>query len=459
MRSHSRSAFTLIEMLVVIGIMAILMGMVYVGQRQPSAAVVVDLAAKELQATLFKARSMAMRTGNTYGVTFHIENEGDGRVMWNKKVGSGNKPGHWYQIVGPQRDIADKFGAEPPNPRNYEGDPDTKRFRDAVRQALVGDRHYLPEGARILAIGDLDFGCLTNWQGYRRGNDWPDEYPRPWFGLLKPASACTPTPPAGGAWQLYPWGGYDLEYERNNPGRWAYYRDGDQRTKWPATGFNRRGSLDGGSAQPSTQATGPIVDGMMLDLVIMFYADGHAEMTYQFFGQQRAGGGAWADGKHYVGSSNSVIDKPVGMRYGAAGVQHDVRLTGGFNFTIARDVNPEEERFYPVEGRYDLFESEADALRTITPFVRVFVHQRTGEVDIRDEHHSLSRVRMNQRNLRLKDFGMNAWFTSSDDPCIYRPAHRHFGFTDAMPASIHKSDPAWNDSEEGWRGWHPPYEP
>ena len=452
-----RTAFSLIELLVVIAIISLLSSMIFINTNEVSDELNVQIAARELQATFAKARALAIKTGNVHAVTFHVENAGDGRVMRNfEESDPAEFQGrHWYAIIGPQVEQRNWSRSQPPDPRRNSGRT-IEEFETAVELAMIGRRHYLPRGTRFLAIGDQDFGTFPNWQFYRDANRWLDVYPRPWFGVLKPASSAHPAPPSGSGnnFILYSWGGYDMEWEaaQKPAPSWATNGSGVQRSPYPRSGFNRRGDLDG-TGLPVTWADGPIIRGLQMDVVAIFFADGRCTMEPKFRAQRYLiHDNSW-DGKHRIGN-NSAIDGPIGMRYGACGPEHDVRATGGYHVTITRDVDTSED-IYPHghAERFDIFRSEEDAVKSITPFRRVFLHQDTSQVEIRNEQDPYCQMQMNQRNLLMSDVGV---VPPDGSMCtVYRPAHRNVGFTLRIDASL--QDAEW--TEDGWKGWFPPYAP
>ena len=457
--------FTLIELLVVLSIIAIISSMIFASRPEMDSEFAVDLASRELAATLNEARSLATISGKTHWVTFHIENAGDGRVLWNfNDDDAPDFPGrHWYAIIGPTKDARHqrKSAITPPPPWEYLKQSQ-QHYTDAIIVSQIGQRHYLPRGTRFLAISDQDFGTYSDLNAGRfKDEDWCEEYPRPWFGVLQPKSVAHPALPVEpeNNFILYPWGGYDMEWEAaQTPATvdriyGSNRSHGNQKSRFPRTGFNRRGNLDPGEwTVPQTWAERPIIRGLMTDVYIVFTPDGRAYMDRKWVADTKVGQDTNTyPVDHHIPGHTEKSDRPVGLRYGASGTEHDDALTGGFNFTICRDIDMEED-IYPNRNRLDVFRNEADALKSILPFRRVFVKSGTGSVSIRDEGHRYCQVRMNQKNIHMADVGLAP--PDGSNGLVFRPAHRHIGFSDRIDASLHDTD--WTD--DGWKGWFPPYE-
>ena len=93
-----RASFTLVELATVIGILALLFGLLtsMIGPRTIRGPMV-KAAADQLASVLRKTRQMAMDNKGVYGVTFNIQNApGSSGSVLNNRSG-----GHWYRIIGP----------------------------------------------------------------------------------------------------------------------------------------------------------------------------------------------------------------------------------------------------------------------------------------------------------------------------------------------------------------------
>ncbi len=469
MRQAMRSpqhAFSLIELLVVLFIMALLGSMIFV--QTESADNSVKVAALQLEATLTKARNLARQSGMAHAVVFHIENYGDGRVLQNFGLNEEETfiGRHWYAIVGPNK------GAQPitwgdggGGMRQYTKNPNMpplvdprtggwynnslyNEFLDDVAISQVGPRHYLPEGVRFLALGDYDFGFNIHdtriWKTTASDSNLLDEFPKPWFGVLKPVSSVPASiRPTNGNFVLYPWGGGDTEWE----------------TARSATNHTAFGTLDGQTT--NVEVHGPLVDGERIDFCILFQADGSA-YPVEHFAARRAfdmltkdNGFIYQDKDllhhpFFWNSMQGVNLNDANEAFKNSGIHHQTRLTGGVHITLCRDVD-ESEEIYSEPGRVDVFDNEEDALKSITPYYRVYVNNFSAATEVRDREHPMALTKMNQRRLIPTDVGE----TFPIDGVLYRPAYRHSYFADQINASLQDAD--WTDDPEGWRGWFPDY--
>jgi type II secretory pathway pseudopilin PulG len=215
----SRDAFTLVEVLVVIGIVTAVAAMILVVPSADRRDTDVRAAADELAAVLRSCRSMAMQRRGVYGVSFNIENQpgSTGRLLNNRSGG------HWYRIIGPREENAPNLampgsGFPPMYSRNTSSlngadcqwsqgsaASPVRYFLEAVDKAWVGDRRQLPAGkVRFVALTDQDNGDFRSstseaWApSTRKGDTYAPTYPRPWFGWWETATG-----------RLHAWGGYD----------------------------------------------------------------------------------------------------------------------------------------------------------------------------------------------------------------------------------------------------------
>ena len=490
MMRRLQKGLTLIEILVVLAIISIISSMIFMPQ-DVDESTVVQLAAEKLRSTINGTRARAISTNRVHIIVFNVENYGDGRVMWNVNTDADPKefPGrHWYAVIGPEKSNAEYLPEfEPPQAelaRDYyragNGAPKYNVMSPAETRAWVeskqiGERHYLPTGARFLAMTDTDRGMFGQYQQRAlEESKWPDEYPRPWYGVLKPTdlvrAGILTSDEEEAAYHLYPWGGYDLKYEQATPVAHKVQGDG----KYARTGFNLRGSIDvDHDAPPTTWATGTMLDGYLQDAVLIFYPDGNVDFqslssrNYNAFGvsNQSSWDAAYPDENRRYSSRSwcgyTILTEPQGW-YQGHGMTNDVDCTGGYHITICRDIQVGEE-IYPIDGRYDLFNSEEDALRSMMPFRRIFVDRNTGACEVRNEEHRFSETRINQRTMGYVDQAAPYPPKAHDDkgralrnrPVLRRP-YRYTGYWWRVSDSL-KAD-EWLDGEDGWKGWNPPYE-
>jgi prepilin-type N-terminal cleavage/methylation domain-containing protein len=202
-----RRAFSLIELLVVILILAILLGVAVAVPWREERGALVSSSADELAAVLRTTRTLAMEKRALYAVVFNIQNApGTSGLVLNNRSG-----GHWYRVLGPTSDGAGGWwflgNGFPPlynrelsslNGADTQNHPTTespvRHLLEAVERAWVGDRHVLPPGkVRFVALTDQDNGNFR-----KNGDTYPPTYPRPWFGSWDPVTK-----------RLSPWGGYD----------------------------------------------------------------------------------------------------------------------------------------------------------------------------------------------------------------------------------------------------------
>lgn len=413
---HCR-AFTLVEMLVVMSIIAMLSGLIFVAYDQ-SEVDVVTADAYELQTVLQRARTKAISTGKTHAVAFHIENAGDGTVLRNRSNSDDEDfPGrHWYCIIGPDnadRKLNQYVGRKSDKPpiagRNGEYKYNFFALEDyveAVKAAQAGPRHYLSSGVRFLALSDED-----RLHSY----DKHETYPRPWFGYYDDVSQT-----------LYPWGAYNreidatfkypntgLDYEGvdgpipydagldtnvNPPEVWArVHYDEVSRTgaimQWSgqtgnATSIHTHYGFKADYVGPDTThlpgKARPLINGYWCDYMILFNPKGEA---FSAAGKARA---------TYMNKRKWGRLQPQGRR--EMELRDYAGLTGGFYITLCRDVDPEDRVMYrqtsPITGdlSYNKFTSVEQAFDSITPFLRVYVNKITGKAEVRNNEHPGMRI-------------------------------------------------------------------
>jgi prepilin-type N-terminal cleavage/methylation domain-containing protein len=402
-----QSGFTLTELLVVMGIAALLVGMLLgsFGGEQRSAQV--KAAADQLAAVLGQARSLAIANQAMYGVAFNIQNEpGSSGAVLNNRSG-----GHWYRMLGPVKGLGryvyEGRIARVGKPDSYHGYPlpNFPDFLEEVRRDWVSEPYVLPaRRVRILALADTD-------EGARRRKDTPNgsgtvwygsggetTYPRPWFGYYD-------------GQRLWPWGGYDparptsgFWYQGSGPAvvgcRNPVDRrfDNNTRKEQGANGASVTQVLadvdldgDGLFDSPGERelaypvlvqgAPRPLVNADWLDYAIVFLPDGRAMATEwnqprrQYANQQATLTGSTNQGRNGVddlakatlavtGWSHTLFTgQGFACWYDIPEVAHFTRHTGGWFVTLAPDA---------LDDR-TVFPSAADALASITPMFRVFV--------------------------------------------------------------------------------------
>jgi len=201
----ARSAFSLIELLVVLGIVSLAGAMVLSLPRRMQAEESVRAAALELAGVLRQTRERAISSRSIHAVAFNIANApgSSGRIL-NNRAG-----GHWYRVLGP--DVHGSTGhwetPRPPLFNRFESgwmgvkvrvdglsDNPIRHVLDAMQRSWLGEPVHLPaRRVRFLALTDQDNG------DYRSpGDTYAPTYPRPWFGWWNADSG-----------RLHAWGGYD----------------------------------------------------------------------------------------------------------------------------------------------------------------------------------------------------------------------------------------------------------
>jgi type II secretory pathway pseudopilin PulG len=415
------AAFSLVELLIVIGIIMLLMGMIVVGSRSDQRDAQVRGAAEELAAVLRATHQRALATSQCYGVAFNIQNApGSSGAILNNRSG-----GHSYRVLGPAqrtRYVWDLRHLIPWSGGKLTIERDqgtaTGNFPDFiadVEASWIDAPHVLPPGkVRFLALGDTDEG--PRWRGSPQ-TYYSSTYPRPWFGYFDPVAK-----------RLWPWGGYDpgdrtsgFYYQGamdpsivgsvnpsdrlvNHDWDRISYLGGAESTAWGSAiviaDVDRNG--DGDTSDPDEKevnyplwlkdAPRPLVNSAWLDACLVFLPDGTV-----FFGEwNRArrfyrntaptGNGA---SRFFAGLSGipdramktsaavqypswgmplddwmmTITDRDIPKNAEIPEVSHFDRHTGGWHLTLGPDV---------LDDR-TTFTSPAEALDTMTPAYRVFV--------------------------------------------------------------------------------------
>ena len=412
-----RTAFTLVEMLVVTAIISVLMAIGFAVPWSVERQGLVRESAEELASTLRETRTRAMRENRTFAVSFNIENApgSSGRVLNNRSGG------HWYRVLGP-KDAAFHPGSDattarlPPifrkdaNSLNGSGCPWTwnsnplRHQLDLVNRCWVDEPHVLAKGkVRFLALTDQDNGdnCDSNGGGF-----YAATYPRPWFGWWDQNSK-----------NLYAWGGYTpeitmlyqgIQLGRYGPikanGRWAsqsgfFYEGFDGAITGCVNPSDRQvvddANNDGQVLDPEYNAPTywtlwkqgeprPLLNAAWLDFAFLFHPDGSVSTlwfnlrreyfeaslgvtNYAFCGASYSSQRVFTwDGKGRK-DINAVQDRTYGNLEPEAS-DFSAR-TGFFYITLAPDAKDDATAFPTAQ----------DALRTLTPMYRVGI-SRHGQV-------------------------------------------------------------------------------
>lgn len=417
-----RGGFSLIELLVVVGLLVTLMGMAFAMNSGEKKDAIVGGAAQELAATLRKARSLALERKGIYAVSFNIANPAGspGLVLSNRSGG------HWYRILGP-----DEFNASMANngsptvplmQRNIEGwagpgadrDKAVPPMLEAVSRSWIDDRHVLPPGkVRFLALTDQDNGSYMD-----DGDTFPATYPRPWFGWYDSTSN-----------RLFPWGGYDanllqvtqtrMNYAEVQPRSFggktishsAFFFEGDDGAiigsvnpsdRWIVT--DNSPSKDGwywhdnptdasvqdqpGGSTPASAANGwllfkageprPVINGDWQDFTLRFYPDGTVRQGPFLELRAEFGARLYATTMFTVQSGKLKMLGPGDM----------CNQTGANNRWNHEEATSYEDRtgtwwitLAPDTTDSDRFANAGDALRSLMPAYRVGIN-RLGDVRV-----------------------------------------------------------------------------
>ncbi len=438
-------AFTLIEMLVVISIIAILSTMIFIAQERSEEEMIASDALM-LQSTLDRARSLSISSGNSHGVAFHIENAGDGTVLKNKSVLDDSKElfvgRHWYCIIGPDKEGVKGFnfqsrkGELPPLVKPSHGGTKTfstlQDYAEVFEKAQIGPRIYLSEGVRFLALSDYDEQFVYEYKSTYTPYGRVVAPNRPWFGWYDDSTNT-----------LYPWGAYnrdiddaayvettgldyagldgEIDYDANldtnvSPnevwGRINMVWDFESSTvsnavysgataAYPeivttttkdnemSNHYNRHVDFIGPDTEVLAGKKRPLVNAYWCDFMIYYLPSGAARVTT-------------GHARHYFLNNNSSYGKFAPLGRSQMGIENQEDRVGGFTITICRDIDPEEDvELYPetnattAQPAYNKFNSVEDAFDSITPFMRVFVDKFTGVSDIRTNDHPLNQITPN----------------------------------------------------------------
>ncbi|NRA38312.1 MAG: hypothetical protein HRU15_09245 [Planctomycetes bacterium] len=369
----------------------------------------VSESALELQSVLIRARSLALKTGKMHAVSFHIENAGDGSVLRNRFPDDDypENGGHWYCIIGPDNQDSGKRSVDYPPLAYFDKSNHILSFFalsdyiQSMKNAQVGERHYLRPGTRFLALTDVD-------ELYSASGFSSTTYPRPWFGFYDDTTGI-----------LYPWGGYNQEIDISLPfansglhyegidGTIPYDVDLDTninpsqvwgRVHLEATAHNSaflalvedrtfekyfgnsRGYLGPDQSMLASVAGNkvvrPLVNALWGDLMIMFDATGAAHLSV-------------AHGRSvFFGAGGTSADIVSGREYML--INNVEEITGGFYISICRDVDVEDPKYKidSATGRvaYNRFDSAEDAFESIFPLKRVFIDRNSGLSEVRSDN-------------------------------------------------------------------------
>lgn len=401
-----KRGFSLIELIVVLGILSLLMGASAVLLRGETREAHVKAAAEELAAVLRDTRKRAMHDKAAYAVVFNIQNQPgtSGRVLNN---GSG---GHWYRVVGPSTYGSHESlfgsgasGRSIPLPGAFRtmggwANSNFPDFVERLRASWVGEPHVLPPGrVRFLALSDTDEGPRNNRSSAWRsrvgdqtyyGVSGETTYPRPWFGYYDAAAG-----------RLYPWGGYDPAKShdgRNYSGFYYEGGDGDVVGSRHPTDRTYNNDFDGSGDYANIDINGdgdvddpferevgypvwkegeprPLVNADWMDAAIMFVPTGEA-----FFLEWARGRWVYSAVQRDLSDAkgNGVRDMSkfykTNTQYGGSfrhennvstEVAHFDRHTGGWHITLGPDAIVDDDRFPDAQS----------ALASVLPAYRVYV--------------------------------------------------------------------------------------
>jgi prepilin-type N-terminal cleavage/methylation domain-containing protein len=391
-------AFTVIELIVVVGIIAVLSAIGLGGFQTGSPDAQVRTAAEDLASWLRRARALAISERVEYGIAFNLQNAvgSSGQVLNNRDGG------HWYRMIGPARSPTGSAGRSGRLPvagnlliDTVRCNPQFPDFTASIAESWRGQPLVLPPGkVRFLALGDTDegprvakgrpFDTGTVWYGNAGETTWP----RPWFGWWDQTSG-----------RLWAWGGYDAGkpssgffYQGSGPAvtgciqpdSRTYNNDFNDDKAFADTDLNSDGDVD----DPREREVNvplwrqgeprPLTDAAWLDACIIFRADGSAR--YLEWNRGRRAYLATSElsatsplyGRNGVNDRCKTIDPASTTcytgpdseaEYDKPEVGHFLRHNGGWHITLARDARSDTA----------VFPSAKDALDSILPAWRVFV--------------------------------------------------------------------------------------
>lgn len=368
-----RAAFTLVELLVVLGIVAIASALALSVPTADNRLGAVDAAARELGATLRVARSLALERQAVYGVAFNIQNgAGTSGSQINNWDGE-----HWYRIIGPS---LESNAPAPPDPTrlntSYGTAYNVVKVVRGVSRSWVGEPHRLAaRKVRFLALSDQDNGHSHTWDdGATQYGTFPSTYPRPWCGWWD-----------GAANRLRPWGGYDPALVdgagRKNS---AFYYEGQdgaitgcltpaaktRTSTLTKTEMGNESTADNASVLLAGGAPRPLVNGNWLDCQVLFYPDGHVQipgfMDLRYWSRrtQGAGGGNAVPGYGDLGDLYPPCKSLSNHRLHERPATWFQEASGYWYFTLAPDLQQDSDVFPNVQA----------ALKSLQPCMRVGIN-------------------------------------------------------------------------------------
>ncbi len=382
-----KRAFTLVELLTVVAIMAILMAMALSMPKQDRRRTAVEAASRELAGTLRLARSLAMERRTAYAVAFNIANGAgtSGRILNNWGGG------HWYQILGPNEDTLARNAPGwhhtlPVLTNAGSQSVSVVQVLDGINRTWIGQRTVLqPRQVRFLSLGDQDNGIVRLWyrDDIQEMRSFPATYPRPWCGWWEASTG-----------MLHGWGGYDSRVSGGQPvvrDFWNRNCSGFNFEGWSGTvsgcvnATTRTSTIDGRVLLRAGEPRA-LVNADWLDSYITFRPDGTAQfghfgrlrqMSYQFRGAAGVTGAAtgWGDIGDFLPILSetdwwwSNTDRIVDHDSQQAG--HFLRRTGYWHLTLAPDAESDSNEFPDARS----------AQRSMMPAYRVAVSP-SGEIKV-----------------------------------------------------------------------------
>lgn len=410
-----RRAFTLVEMMVVMLIVAVLVGIGATSIKRDQVDAQVRGAAESLAAVLRQTRSRAIEEQAAYGVVFNLQNQpGTTGTVLNNWSG-----GHWYRVIGPHaqgglnNSRALPLGVRLTNDWNQLTQGNFPDVLAKIAESWVSEPQVLPaRQVRFLALSDTDEGPRNTlgaanlwWSGSNiyYGNAGETTYPRPWFGYFDAVAR-----------KWYPWGGYlptkkysalyyegkggvipdsknvddriynnDFPYARGLTDR--QFKDADLNGDGDTEDLRER---EVGYAVWRINQPRAVVNADWLDACIMFTPSGHAQFlewnrNRRVFEDRQAnlmsGSLNWDSSGGPFTYCNGARDRAKDCSVGSwmrcltdvgwvkdnvtAEVVHFEQHNGGFHITLGPDATADSNEFA----------SAADVLRSITPAYRVYV--------------------------------------------------------------------------------------